>query len=275
MIKIIIIRGGLGNQLFGYAFYLFLKKQNKFSYVKFDIWESLIVNKFILSKVFPKIQIKRSNYYHNINRFYKYRLLTSFFFVVNEQNFPGEKNKLLTLYDGFWQSNTYFEVVSTLVKDKFTFNEKNLNNRSLNLAEEIKHVNSVSIHMRRGDYLDHEETYGNICNINYYKRAISYVSQIYPDVVFYIFSDDPAWVRQNFNLLENPIIVDFNTGENSWQDMFLMSKCKHNIIANSTFSWWGAWLNNNPYKIVISPSRWMNINKNINIIPSDWIKIEV
>lgn len=275
MIKIIIIRGGLGNQLFGYAFYLFLKKQNKFSYVKFDIWESLIVNKFILSKVFPKIQIKRSNYYHNINRFYKYRLLTSFFFVVNEQNFPGKKNKLLTLYDGFWQSNTYFEVVSTLVKDKFTFNEKNLNNRSLNLAEEIKHVNSVSIHVRRGDYLDHEETYGNICNINYYKRAISYVSQIYPDVVFYIFSDDPAWVRQNFNLLENPIIVDFNTGENSWQDMFLMSKCKHNIIANSTFSWWGAWLNNNPYKIVISPSRWMNINKNINIIPSDWIKIEV
>ena len=92
------------------------------------------------------------------------------------------------------------------------------------------------------------------------------------NITFFVFSDDIEWVKNNL-CLSNCEYVECNVGINSWQDMFLMSQCKHNIIANSSFSWWGAWLNRNTNKIVITPSRFINLEENSDIIPDTWIRI--
>ena len=134
--------------------------------------------------------------------------------------------------------------------------------------------NSVSIHVRRGDYLNgyYFETLGKICDIDYYKRAIALINKEVNDPYFYIFSDDPGYVAENLKI-ENATYVDFNRGRDSWQDMYLMSQCKHNIIANSTFSWWGAWLNTNLNKIVIAPNRWFANMDNDEIVLPEWIRL--
>ena len=88
----------------------------------------------------------------------------------------------------------------------------------------------------------------------------------------YIFSDDMDWVKNNISI-SNALYIDWNKSENSWQDMYLMSQCKHNIIANSTFSWWGAWLNQNPNKLIIAPKKFLNTIETPDLIPSDWIKL--
>ena len=110
------------------------------------------------------------------------------------------------------------------------------------------------------------------CNLDYYKRAVEYIKVHIENPVFFVFSDDKEYVTNNLQV-ENAVYVDFNSGSDSWQDMFLMSQCKHNIIANSTFSWWGAWLNGNLGKIVVAPSRWMTTFENDEIIPPNWIRL--
>ena len=123
----------------------------------------------------------------------------------------------------------------------------------------------MSLHIRRGDYLNIKGKDISL-SLDYHKGAIAYIMEHVQDPIFFIFSDDPLWVRDNLKV-ENATYVDWNSGKDSWQDMCLMSCCKHNIIANSSFSWWGAWLNANSEKIVISP-KWGG-----NIIPDEWIQI--
>ena len=138
----------------------------------------------------------------------------------------------------------------------------------------MKRYNSVSIHVRRGDYLNgyYYETLGKICDIAYYQRAIGTIKERVDNPHFYIFSDDPDYVTENLTI-ENATFVNFNRGNDSWQDMYLMSQCKHNIIANSTFSWWGAWLNNNPQKVVVAPSHWFANMDNDEIVLPEWIRL--
>lgn len=133
----------------------------------------------------------------------------------------------------------------------------------------------MSIHIRRGDYLTFSTIYGGICTIEYYKKAVSYLCSALNNPVFVVFSDDMDWVRNNIYFPEEAKVhfVDFNRGKDSWQDMNLMSKCMHNIIANSTFSWWGAWLNENPEKIVICPDRLTQRGDSPDIFPEEWIKM--
>jgi hypothetical protein len=122
--------------------------------------------------------------------------------------------------------------------------------------------NSISIHVRRGDYLNHE-SYKNICGLNYYCSAIRYIKTLIMDPFFIVFSDDILWCKENLNNIlsdTSVIYVDWNTGKESYKDMQLISNCKHNIIANSSFSWWGAWLNTFPNKIIIAPKKWLNTN---------------
>ena len=159
------------------------------------------------------------------------------------------------------------------MRKSFSFKLELISNKNLSLAKTIRETNSVSIHVRRGDYL--MEIGWDTCNLEYYNKAIKYIEQILPHCTFYVFSDDILWCMKNLTNKYNFIYVDWNKGNDSWQDMYLMSQCKNNIIANSTFSWWGAWLNNNPQKIVITPSIWFN-DRNPNdcdIIPDNWIKI--
>ena len=112
----------------------------------------------------------------------------------------------------------------------------------------------------------------SICTIEYYQKALTVICERVSQPSFFVFSNDIAWVKEHINI-PNSIYVNFNSGSDSWQDMFLMSQCKHNIIANSSFSWWGAWLNRNTNKIVITPSRFINLEENSDIIPDTWIRI--
>lgn len=137
------------------------------------------------------------------------------------------------------------------------------------------------MHIRRGDYVSNEiyqNILGEVCSYDYYYNALKYIQSKIQDISLYIFSDDINWVRNNFDFLSNYNVtfINHNKDTESYIDMQLMSNCQYNIIANSTFSWWGAWLNKNPLKMVLAPKIWFKKNKRLqdnHIVPDDWIKI--
>ena len=142
------------------------------------------------------------------------------------------------------------------------------------LQEQMRREQAVAVHVRRGDYLlpENSRKYGNICTLQYYKNAMQYMKKKVPDAKFYFFSNDSEWVRKNLANGDS-VIVDCNHGKENYLDMYLMSQCSHNIIANSSFSWWGAWLNQNPDKIVISPQRWFSHLDASDAICEDWVRV--
>lgn len=153
--------------------------------------------------------------------------------------------------------------------EKFTLREK-LDAKNQAMLEKIKsHKNSVSIHIRRGDYLK-INTF-NVLDINYYQEAMAKFAGM-EDLHFFVFSNDIPWVKKNIKFSAAHTFVDLNDELSGYKDMWLMKHCKHNIIANSTFSWWGAWLNENPDKIVVEPLCWAtnNCNKRKMVDPEDW-----
>jgi hypothetical protein len=139
-------------------------------------------------------------------------------------------------------------------------------------------METVGVHIRRGDYINDKHTqkfHGN-CGKDYYLEAIKKIKQEKKDITFIFFSDDIDWVKKNFeNISSSVLYVDENKDSESWKDMLLMSYCNHQIIANSSFSWWAAWLNANPDKIVIAPQKWYNDEtlSHINVVPQSWIKL--
>lgn len=177
---------------------------------------------------------------------------------------------------GYFQSEKYFYKIKDLIRKHFIFKNK-LSKSNTDLLKLIKNSNSVSIHIRRGDYVTNKKAFDihGICSSKYYKNAISYIKKNVRNPYFYIFSDDEELVRNNFIREKNLKIVDINKNNQSYIDMLLMSNCKHNIIANSSFSWWAAWLNNNPSKIVIAPKKWFKSGSfsTTDLIPEGWIKI--
>ena len=147
---------------------------------------------------------------------------------------------------------------------------------NLTISEQIAKCNSVSLHIRRGDYvsnLEANKTHGFI-GIEYYNKAISFIHEQILQPHFFVFSDDIAWARENLGLIINVVFINHNQGRSSFEDMRLMSLCKYNIIANSSFSWWGAWLNTAPDKIVITPKQWFaNGQDTSDLMPENWLKM--
>ena len=174
---------------------------------------------------------------------------------------------------GTWQSRHYFEGADEEVRRAFVFNEDLLNEPTRKLRDAIRDCNAVSLHVRRDDYLSaqYAQGFGGICTKEYYQNAISVINERIEHPQLFVFSDDINWCHENLDVA-NAVFVDCNHGDESWQDMYLMSCCKHNIIANSTFSWWGAWLNENPDKIVVAPDKWWNGLKD-DVVPEEWIRI--
>lgn len=177
--------------------------------------------------------------------------------------------------DGYWQSEKYFADASADIRKEFTVRNP-LVGRNLELAVRIGVTESVSIHVRRGDYITNPVTasFHGICSLVYYGRAIELIYERVKHPQFFVFSDDPSWVQAN---LAVPLPATFITHNASscHEDLRLMSLCRHHIIANSSFSWWGAWLNYNPEKIVVSPSRWF-MNPDIDtsdLLPGSWLRI--
>jgi hypothetical protein len=181
-----------------------------------------------------------------------------------------------TYIDGYWQSEKYFRDISGQLRKDFTLKEP-LSPNSRRLAAEISTSEAIGIHVRKKDYLSNFQTkkYYTEAGENYYKRAMDLIASKISNPRFFVFSDEPDWFRKNVHSDFPVVYVEGNTGPASYEDMYLMSLCKANIIANSTFSWWGAWLNRNEAKIIITPQQWFTgkAKKTMDLFPSDWIRI--
>jgi hypothetical protein len=177
---------------------------------------------------------------------------------------------------GYWQSELYFSEYSARIRNEFSFKE-DLKGANLQIAHAILRGSSISLHIRHGDYVSNSKTLSvhGTCSPEYYYSAIETLLQRCPDARLFAFSDDPQWVLQVLKpRYPDLVLVDHNKGKESYNDMRLMSMCNHHIIANSSFSWWGAWLNSSPDKMVIVPSRWFADGRDTrDLIPAGWKRI--
>lgn len=287
---IVKLNGGIGNQLFQFAFGKNIASQNKIK-LKFDTTPfSADIDRSFKLKFFNIDHGIADNtdltYFTKNNTFIK--RFFNFFEIAKpfrykryykENGFKFNKNtkklKSKNLYlEGYWQSEKYFKDISEIIKKEITLKD-GLDKKFDDLVEKIKNNVSVSIHFRKSDYLleKHSSIYSNLDN-NYYQKAIEIINKTTKNPLFFIFSDDVNWVKNNIKLPSTSVFVS-NGKNKDYEELILMSKCKNNIIANSTFSWWGAWLNKNSYKTVIAPKNWFK-DKNTNtedLIPNNWIKI--
>lgn len=176
---------------------------------------------------------------------------------------------------GYWQSEKYFVEAAPQIRRDFTFRQP-LEGQNAELAQQMASVNAVSLHVRRGDYASNPQTTAThgLCSLEYYRASIQHIAERVHKPHFFVFSDDIAWVRENLKIDFHHQHVNHNHGAASYNDMRLMSMCKHHIIANSSFSWWGAWLNPSPHKIVLAPSGWFaNETNTQDLIPQSWVRL--
>lgn len=278
------LMGGLGNQMFQYAFARHLAIINNANlqieaityfkdygadYPSELIWETFNVigeridpcdlKKLFNNTMLQKLCLKTKWYHINEIHFDKF-----------QEDVLRNYNKNLFIKAGFWQNERYFIAISDIIKKDYTFKK----NYSDIFQDTIIKNNSVAIHLRRGDYLSeyYSGRYHDLTSSYYYIEAIKYMSDKIKDPYFYIFSDDLKWCKQQFSNIKNIVFIE-NT-EGAAHELYLISLCKHQIIANSTFGWWGAWLNNNEKKIVICPKKWfVNDWEDSHYSLSGWIKL--
>lgn len=175
----------------------------------------------------------------------------------------------------YFQCEKYFKEQEVIIRKDFEFSipPSEKNEEIINI---ITSTNSVALHVRRWDYISNPaNSLYNTCDLNYYHKAIGLMQEKIENPVFFLFSDDMTWVRENIHISGEAHYIDWNDNQRNYEDMRLMSLCRHNIIANSSFSWWGAWLNKSKWKIVVAPGIWFNDNKidYSDVIPESWIKI--
>ncbi|MCX5632671.1 MAG: alpha-1,2-fucosyltransferase [Phycisphaerae bacterium] len=288
---IICLKGGLGNQLFQYAAARSLAHIHKTA-VKLDTTAYYYggPRQFELSHFNIQENIAVAAEIEKLTEARQNRLQKSFYSLLHSHsklspnhiryNKPQYKADFFKLSDniyleGYWLSEKYFSNIKDIIRQEFTFKEKP-DDKNQKLADNITAVNSVSIHIRRGDYTEDSKAVQShgICSVQYYRDCIEYITKKVENPHFFIFSDRPEWSKDILKLSYPATYISQNFGEKDYEDMRIMSLCKHNIIANSTFSWWAAWLNSNPQKIVLAPQKWFADKKfNIDdIVPAGWIK---
>ena len=299
--RIVNVIGGLGNQMFQYAFALALQKQFPEEEVLIDISHfnyffikklgpANLHNGYELDKVFPNanniatasarqlmkvtwympnyllsrvvrkiLPIRKSEYIQTLKEIFEY----------HDAPLKREGN---TYYEGVWESVRYLNPVKQEILHAFAHPEPNSINAEY--VRQMEGSHSVGIHVRRGDYLK-DPGFAGVCEIDYYERAVAKILEEEKDYTFYIFSNDTEWCREHLlPLLGNhrTVFVTENKGKGSCWDMFLMSHCKELIIANSSFSWWGAFLNEHKGRVV-APQKWINRDSDVDIWQDDWIKV--
>lgn len=279
VMNIIHLRGGLGNQMFQYALYLSFIEKGIPAYLDLSHYsKDGSTRGYELETVFgikapavpAAVKLASKLRWKLFHRFYK----TAYKETENGFGFYDKQVAALrsAYLKGYWQSEKYFANATVAVRNSFSFTDAS-DEENKRLLSMVKNNSSVSIHIRRGDYAGSSENL--ILPLSYYQQAIDFVSEKIDTPVFVVFSDDPAWAEQHLHL-RNAVFVNHNKGNNSYRDMQLMSNCSHNIIANSSFSWWAAWLNQNAHKVVIAPSQWLQwMEGTRDIIPSTWIKIPI
>jgi hypothetical protein len=192
--------------------------------------------------------------------------------IPDDQFFHSKYNYL----DGYFQSESYFKDKRALLLSEFSFPESD------NIIDSLKSRilstdNPVALHVRRGDYLkpDVAEFHG-VLPLAYYQRAKKKIESVITSAHYFVFSDDIEWCKHHFSFLGHTVTFVATDTLRTWQDMYLMSLCRHHIIANSSYSWWSAWLNKTPEKIVIAPENWFaneSYNNQTDIVPRDWVKL--
>lgn len=278
------LMGGLGNQMFQYALgrKISLQKNTTLSldlnsynnqhesdtprHYELDCYKlnSKLIKKPI-SDAKPRFSLfSKATYFSNT--------YTEKQFPFNKEVFEQQSN---TLYVGYWQTEKYFsDIRDQLIND---FSPKNkLSDDDLKILESIKAKESVSLHVRRGDYVTNQNAnkFHGLKGLDYYKKAIDIVKNKSHDFTLFIFSDDIEWCKTNLSTIHKDIVfVDGNRA--GYIDMYLMKHCNHNIIANSSFSWWAAWLNENPTKQIVAPNNWFDdpSTDTSDIVPASWIRI--
>ena len=301
--KIVKILGGLGNQMFQFSFFLFLKSKGVKAKLDIsDFHKYGLHNGFELASIFNVIKNEfvatevEINTFKDQSPFLKIRkLLDKVFFKSNNllvknthwiepkySHFYSEiHNSNQTYLDGYWQNENYINTNDHLIRNSFKW--QTIDERNIKLSTRMALENSVSIHIRRLDnpgdikqllYTIKLRLFWRIASREYYLKAIEYFNNKLSNPIFYIFTDNINWVRKNIPIHNNYIITEWNRGYKSNQDMYLMTQCKHNIISMSSFSWWGAWLNKNTEKIVIAPKKWApRFSSKDEIIPKKWIRL--
>lgn len=174
---------------------------------------------------------------------------------------------------GYWQTERYFSEAAETIRTDFAFREP-LSAKNKELTERISQTIAISLHVRRGDYVSDPKANAahGLCSLDYYRAAVRHIAEHIDRPEFFIFSDDIGWVKENLKIDFPCWHVDHNLGAESYNDMRLMSLCRHHIIANSSFSWWGAWLNPSPNKTVIAPKRWFSRETNAeDIFSFGWV----
>lgn len=204
-------------------------------------------------------------------------LFTPTCFVEKDTGFdPAIFQRKAPIYlEGFWQNEKYFAAIAAALRQSLFVPKDAPSEKNAALLDRIGSTRSASMHVRRGDYVTNTEAgrYHGVCSLEYYTSSAALLAEQCGVDHFFVFSDDPQWVRDNIQLPWPIIYVDQNNGRDAHWDLYLMKHCQHNIIANSSFSWWGAWLNPSPGKTVIAPARWFRgvAAPTTDIIPSTWI----
>lgn len=281
---------GLGNQLFQYALARHLSiindadlyfdlSRSKMDAASYDMRNNVFdLGKFkIEGKVWDGHNLDHDKKTFRVQKLLfgeKFKVIKEEHFVYDDSVFEKTNKSIYLL--GFWQSEKYFKPISKRLKDELQFKDGALEGVNEKVQDEILSTNAVAIHVRRADYVDDEansKIYSNIFNEGYYLKAIKKIEKLIENPTYFVFSDDIKWCKEYFKLHTNAS-VQYVENQSEFADFHLMSKCNHNIIANSTFSWWSAWLNNSPSKVVISPKKWfLNEWDDSNIPVDNWVKI--
>ena len=302
--KIVNIIGGLGNQMFQYAFAVTCKMKNpeeevyvdtqhyKNAFIKVYNGNNFYHNGYEIDKVFPNVSLRIATFK---------KLIKVTFYIPNyllarvvRRLFPKRKTEFVAdrqpyvflpealkidgdcYFDGYWMSPHYFDQYRGRIIEEFTFPPFDTH-ENLQLSKLLQTDNSITLHIRRGDFVG-SSTLGGICTLSYYRRAIVEARKIIKNPIFFVFSNDQEWCINNLNdeFCDADVhFVNHNKGPESYRDMQLMSFARCNILANSSFSWWGAYLNQRKDHIVYCPNKWHNTMECKDHYVKDWIKIDI
>lgn len=302
--KIVNIIGGLGNQMFQYAFAVALKHENaneevyvdtqhyKNAFIKSYHGNNFYHNGYEVEKVFPNASIKQASPWNLMK--VSYYIPNQVFARAVRRLLPKRKTEFVAdlqpyvfipeamsvggncYFDGYWMSPKYYTSCRNEILKEFKFRPFDTK-ENIELASLMHKDNSITIHIRRGDYVG-SNTLGGICTLTYYRNAIHEARKIISEPVFFVFSNDPEWCIENLKEEFGNSDVHFvtnNKGTESYRDMQLMSIARCTILANSSFSWWGAYLNQREDHITYCPNKWHNTMEYKDHYVDGWIKIEI
>ncbi|HXC04906.1 MAG TPA: alpha-1,2-fucosyltransferase [Bacteroidia bacterium] len=288
------LSGGLGNQMFQYAFALRMAEQLH-TELKMDLgFFTTPQNSLVTPRTYelgcwginplPVSETELNAFLQppkrGLSRLFRRSSAQTLNLLIKEKQFRFDTSITElqgNLYlDGYWQSETYFKPVADKISGQYNL-QALPDNRNKELEQTLLQCESVAIHVRRKDYMKTPEilAFHGVLPASYYQEAVRIMEEKHKNIRLFIFSDDAEWTQQNLKFDLPVSYINHNTGNNSYLDLWLMSRCKHQVTANSSFSWWAAWLNPNPQKTVIAPRQWFAGAEpdTTDLVPSTWIRI--